>query len=98
MGIDEVGIDKVGIDEVGINPEDQVFKAMKTLAIREENTMVARVTLHNMRQDCNEPVCAFRARLRGQASVCKFTQKCMGCEARSQEEGMPSLWHQVQLL
>ena len=78
--------------------EDQVFKAMKTLAIREENTMVARVTLHNMRQDCNEPVCAFRARLRGQASVCKFTQKCMGCEARSQEEGMPSLWHQVQLL
>ena len=28
--------------------EDQVFKAIKTLAIREENTMVARVALHNM--------------------------------------------------
>ena len=55
--------------------EDQVFKAMKTLAIREENTMVARVTLHNMRQGRDEPVRAFGARLRGQASVCKFTQQ-----------------------
>ncbi len=31
--------------------EDEVFAAMKRLAVREENTMVARVTLHNMRQD-----------------------------------------------
>ena len=61
--------------------EDQVLKAMKTLAIREENTMVARVTLHNMRQDRDEPVRAFGARLRGQASVCKFTQKCPSCNA-----------------
>ena len=60
--------------------EDQVFKAMKTLAIREENTMVARVTLHNMRQGRDEPVRAFGARLRGQASVCKFTQQCPSCE------------------
>ena len=43
--------------------------------------MVARVSLHNMRQDRNEPVCAFGARLRGQASVCKFTQQCPNCEA-----------------
>ena len=42
--------------------EDQVVKAIKTLAIREENTMVARVSLHNMRQDRDKPVCAFRAR------------------------------------
>ena len=35
--------------------EDQVFKAIKTLAIREENTMVARASLHNMRQDRDEP-------------------------------------------
>ena len=31
--------------------EEQVLQAIKTLAIREENTMVARVALHNMRQD-----------------------------------------------
>ena len=61
--------------------EDQVFAAMRGLAIREENTMVARVTLHNMKQDRDEPVRAYGARLRGQASVCKFTQQCTGCEA-----------------
>ena len=61
--------------------EEEVFTAMKRLAIREENTMVARVTLHNMRQDRDEPVRAFGARLRWQASVCKFTQQCTGCEA-----------------
>ena len=61
--------------------EDQVFAAMKKLAIRQENTMVARVTLHNMKQDRGEPVRAYGARLRGQASVCKFTQQCSGCTA-----------------
>ena len=54
---------------------------MKKLAVREENTMVARVTLHNMKQDRGEPVRAYGARLRGQASVCKFTQQCTECDA-----------------
>ena len=61
--------------------ENEVFAAMRRLAIREENTMVARVTLHNMRQDRDEPIRAYGTRLRGQASVCKFTQQCTGCEA-----------------
>ena len=33
--------------------------------------MVARVALHNMKQGRDEPVRAFGARLRGQASVCR---------------------------
>ena len=53
--------------------EGEVLAAMKKLAVREENTMVARVTLHNMKQDRGEPVRAYGARLRGQARVCKFT-------------------------
>ena len=61
--------------------EDQVFKAIKTLAIREENPMEARVALYNMKQGRNEPVRAFGARLRGQASVCKFIQQCPSCNA-----------------
>ena len=61
--------------------EDEVFTAMKRLAIREENTMVARVSLHNMRQDRDEPIRAYGARLKGQASVCKFTQQCASCRA-----------------
>ena len=43
--------------------------------------MVARVTLHNMRQDRDEPIRAYGARLRGQASICKFAQQCTGCDA-----------------
>ena len=59
--------------------EDEVFAAMRKLAVREENTMVARVTLHNMRQDQDEPVHAYEARLKGQASVCKYNQECPRC-------------------
>ncbi len=36
--------------------EGEVFAAMKKLAVREENTMIARVTLHNMKQDRDEPL------------------------------------------
>ena len=61
-------------------PEADVLVAIKKLAVREENTMVARVTLHNMRQDRDEPVRGFGARLRGQAGVCKFLIKCTGCD------------------
>ncbi|XP_048575650.1 uncharacterized protein LOC116619407 [Nematostella vectensis] len=41
--------------------------------------MVARVQLHNMRQDRDEPIRSFCARLRGQASVCKFLITCPNC-------------------
>jgi len=43
--------------------EDDVLAAMKTLAVREENMMAARVRLYNMKQDRGEPLCAYVARL-----------------------------------
>ena len=43
--------------------------------------MVARVALHNMRQDRDETVRSYGARLRGQADICKFLIKCPGCDA-----------------
>lgn len=55
------------------------MEAIKKLAVREENTMVARVQLHNMRQDRDETIRSFGARLRGQAGVCKFLVTCPGC-------------------
>lgn len=61
--------------------EEEVLTAMKKLAVREENTMVARVTLHNMTQDHDEPVRAFGARIKGQASVCQFALTCKNCQA-----------------
>ena len=61
--------------------EDEVLAAMKILAVREENVMVARGTLHNMKQDRGEPICVYGARLRGQAGVCRFVQQCTNCQA-----------------
>jgi hypothetical protein len=60
-------------------PEEDVLKAIRILAVREENIMVARVTLHNMHQDRDETVRSFGARLRGQAGVCKFVTNCLHC-------------------
>ena len=48
-------------------PEDKILSAMKTLAVREENTMVARASLYEMRQDHDESIRSFGARIRGQA-------------------------------
>ena len=61
--------------------EQVVLKAIRALAVREENTMVARVALHNMRQDRDETIRSFGARLRGQAGVCKFVIKCPQCDS-----------------
>ena len=61
------------------NSEDDVLKAIKRLAVREENIMVARATLHDMHQDHDEPVRSFGARLRGQAGVCKLIIQCPHC-------------------
>ena len=59
----------------------EVMEAIKKLAVREENTMVARVQLHDMRQDRDETIRSFGARLRGQAGVCKFLVTCPSCNA-----------------
>ena len=61
------------------SPEADVLEKIKTLAIRQENVMVARVQLHNLTQDRDEPIRAFSARLKGQSSVCQFNVKCDTC-------------------
>ena len=62
--------------------EKDILTAMKALAIRAENTMVARVALSNMRQGHEEPIRSFYARIKGQADTCKYEMKCtkMECE------------------
>nr|KAG5693450.1 hypothetical protein BaRGS_022337 [Batillaria attramentaria] len=55
---------------------DEILATIRKLAVRQENTMVARVALHNMRQDRDKPIRAFGARLTGQAGVCNFSIKC----------------------
>ncbi|XP_066931785.1 uncharacterized protein [Clytia hemisphaerica] len=60
--------------------EDDILAAIKSLAVREENIMVARVALNNMHQDQDESIRAFGARLRGQAAVCRYVIDCPGDE------------------
>ena len=60
--------------------EKDVLTAMKALAIRAENTMVARVALSNMRQGHEEPIRSFYARIKGQADTCKYEMKCTKTE------------------
>ena len=55
---------------------DKVMKAIKKLAVKEEDAMVARMKLHNVHQDHEETIRSFCARARGQASICKFTMPC----------------------
>ncbi len=61
--------------------EQEVLTLMQALAVRKENTMVARVSLHNMKQDRDETVRSFIARIKGQADICKYIIKCHGCQA-----------------
>ena len=65
--------------------EENLLKAIRALAVREENPKVARVALSRMTQDRGEPVRAFAARLRGQAEVCRFLKKCAGCDQISNQ-------------
>ena len=56
-----------------------VLSAIKMLAVHKENTMVARTALYTMRQDCDETIRSFSARIKGQAGVCKYIMKCPSC-------------------
>ena len=56
--------------------EKTILGNIQTLAIRQENIMVARVQLQQMCKDHDEPVRAFAARLRGQAGICNFRVTC----------------------
>ena len=54
--------------------EEHTLDALKSLAVKPENILVARAQLQNLHQDRDESARAFCARLRGQAGVCNFTK------------------------
>ena len=56
--------------------EAALLENIKSLAVRQENVMVARLKLQQMRQDRDEPVRAFSARVKGQAGVCQYSVQC----------------------
>ena len=60
--------------------EVNVLAAMKALAVRSENIMVARYALHDMRQGREEQIRSFYARIKGQADTCDYRTKCTKSE------------------
>ncbi|GFO13770.1 hypothetical protein PoB_004027500 [Plakobranchus ocellatus] len=56
--------------------EPTLLGHIKSLAVRQENVMFARLQLQQTSQDRDEPVRAFSARLKGQASVCQCNIPC----------------------
>lgn len=59
---------------------DIVLCAIRKVAVCEENTMVARVTLHNMWQDQDKTVWHFGVCVCRQANICKFVITCPSCK------------------
>ena len=66
------------------NSEEQILKRIKDHAIHAENKIIARVTHQQMKQDRDEPVRNFVAKLKGQAGVCSYTidHECQ-CKVKS---------------
>lgn len=59
--------------------EKEVLAAIEAVAVKADNSLVARYKLHNMRQDVEEPIRSFSARIKSQASVCNYVIKCPSC-------------------
>ena len=59
--------------------EKDVIKVIKALAGRQANSMVARLKLRNMKQDRDEPIRSFSAKIIGQAATCKYMTECPQC-------------------
>ena len=53
--------------------ENEALDAIYTQAVRTENTVVARVSHIQMKQDRDEPVRKYVSRLKGQAGTCNYT-------------------------
>lgn len=71
-----------------LSNEHTLLGYIKSLAVRQENVMVARLQLQRMRQDRDEPARAFSARLKGQASVCQFNIPCQCGDSISYSDQM----------
>lgn len=55
--------------------ENIMLEAIKSLAVKSESIMVARVNHFKCRQALGEPIRKFHARLKGHASICEYIKK-----------------------
>ena len=57
----------------------ELIVEIKKFAVREENLLISRMDLHNMKQDHDEPVQKYVSRLKGKAFHCKLSSTCPTC-------------------
>jgi hypothetical protein len=63
-------------------PRGSSWDGIKRLAVRKHNVLISQVQFLSMGQEREEAGLSYSARLRGKASLCKFTVACPhGCEA-----------------
>ena len=60
--------------------EENLLQAIKKLAVIDENALVSRYKLHNLKQNVDEPITSYAARIKGQANVCGFFEVCPKCK------------------
>ena len=70
---------KVHRDSLYRMNEADLLKAIRRLAVHEENALVSRFKLYNMQQGLDEPMRTYAARLKGQANICNMTVTCPSC-------------------
>ena len=68
-------------NDVATMSETDLLAAMKRLSVKEESTLVHRITLSKMTQAPGTGIRTFLASLRGQAALCNFKVHCKeaGC-------------------
>ena len=62
--------------DVATMPERELLAAIKRLAVKDESTLVHRITLSKMTQAPGTGIRTFLANLRGQAALCNYTATC----------------------
>ena len=72
-------------------PIYEVISTIKKLAVREENTMVARVQLHQMRQDRVKLICSFGTPLCGQAGFVNSSSLAWAAMVKSTKQRTSSV-------
>ena len=63
-----------------LNTEDSMTKRIKSLAVITLHSSVHTVNLHELRQQSDENVHAFAARVRGISASCNLQKKCNSCQ------------------
>jgi hypothetical protein len=62
--------------DIETRDEATILASIKKLAVKSENVMISRITLHGIQQEADENIRNFAARVKGQADLCNLVVRC----------------------